>query len=74
MLAEREIPEEEYKDFAQEYYKAFTSISNKKEKLNICYESLEKEMVLIGATAIEDCLQDDLSIIYIYFRTNPQGF
>jgi phospholipid-transporting ATPase len=77
MIAEREITPDEYKAFAKHYYSALTSTTNKKEKLDSCYESLEKELVLIGATAIEDCLQDDLSkfrkIIKINFKQHNIG-
>jgi RNAse (barnase) inhibitor barstar len=65
MIAERYIGDAEYKRFYRNYYNAFLSQSNKKEKLDSLYESLEKEFILIGATAIEDCLQDDLSIFII---------
>ena len=46
------------------YYKAITSTKNKHQHLDSCYETLEKDLTLIGCTAIEDCLQDDLSIYY----------
>lgn len=62
MIAEKVISDLEYKTFFKNYYKALTSTVDKKEKLDKCYEMLEKEMILLGATAIEDCLQDDLSI------------
>ena len=65
MIAEREISEVEYKAFSKNFQSAIKSSNNKKQKLYRCYESLEKEMVLIGATAIEDCLQDDLSTLTI---------
>ena len=68
MIAEREITPDEYKAFAKDYYSALTSTTHKKEKLDICYESLEKELVLLGATAIEDCLQDDLSNLRRYIK------
>lgn len=68
MIAEREITPDEYKAFAKDYYSALTSTTHKKEKLDNCYESLEKELVLLGATAIEDCLQDDLSNLRRYIK------
>jgi magnesium-transporting ATPase (P-type) len=61
MLANKEVSESEYKQFYKNYCDAFTSPVNKKERLAKCYDILEKEMTLLGATAIEDCLQDDLS-------------
>jgi phospholipid-transporting ATPase len=61
VLAEREVSEEEYSSFMKKYYKAITSTKNKHHHLDLCYETLEKDLTLIGCTAIEDCLQDDLS-------------
>jgi len=61
MLANREVSESEYRQFYKNYYDAFTSPVNKKERLSKCYDMLEKDMILLGATAIEDCLQDELS-------------
>jgi phospholipid-transporting ATPase len=62
VFAEREISEEEYKIFSQLYYLASTALTEKKEKVSNCYESIEKNMTLIGATSIEDSLQDELSM------------
>ena len=62
MIAEREISENEYKNFRKDYYKCLTSLDNRNEKIEKCQEKLEQNLTLLGATAIEDCLQDDLSI------------
>ncbi len=61
MIAEREVSEADYRIFSKSFQNALASNNHKKQKLERCYESLEKDMTLIGATAIEDCLQDDLS-------------
>lgn len=78
MFAEREISEEEYKEWSKDYFKAFTSNTDKKKKLDNCYEKLERNMCLIGATAIEDCLQENLSnninILIIKIRTYFRSF
>ena len=63
IIAERNLSNEEYKVLSKSLYKAYTSTNNKKELLKSCYESVERDLILIGATAIEDCLQDNLSII-----------
>jgi magnesium-transporting ATPase (P-type) len=63
MLAERELSEQEYKQFSKSFHEASTSLEDKKLKLDQCYESVEKDLKLIGATAIEDVLQDDLSTL-----------
>lgn len=61
MIAERELKEDEYKLFLKSYYRAISSLEKKDEKVDACYEILEQDLVLLGVTAIEDCLQDDLS-------------
>ncbi|KAI9257346.1 hypothetical protein BDA99DRAFT_441217 [Phascolomyces articulosus] len=56
--AMREIPEEEYARWAQIYDKAATTLTNRAEELDKAAEIIEKDMFLLGATAIEDKLQD----------------
>lgn len=70
MLAEREVSEAEYKQFSSKYYSAITTQNpeRKKAKLEVCYDMLENDLNLIGATAIEDCLQDDLSKFPLTFN------
>jgi phospholipid-translocating ATPase len=75
MIAEREISETEYKLFKKEYYKCLTSLDNRANKIEKCQETLEQSLKLLGATAIEDCLQDDLSnFIIIIIRTYINRF
>ncbi len=61
MIAEREISLNEYKTFKKEYSKCLISLENRSTKIENCQETLEQNLTLLGATAIEDCLQDDLS-------------
>jgi magnesium-transporting ATPase (P-type) len=61
MIARKVITKDEYKQFYKTYHAAISSVLNKKELVNSCYEDMEKNLELIGATAIEDCLQDNLS-------------
>jgi magnesium-transporting ATPase (P-type) len=63
ILAQKNLTKDEVKSISREIVKAYASPSYKKELLTKCYESVEKDMEIIGATAIEDCLQDNLSII-----------
>ncbi|KAI8147582.1 hypothetical protein BJV82DRAFT_596103 [Fennellomyces sp. T-0311] len=56
--AMREIPEEEYARWAQIYDKASTTLTNRADELDKAAEIIEKDMFLLGATAIEDKLQD----------------
>ncbi|RPB02219.1 phospholipid-translocating P-type ATPase [Choiromyces venosus 120613-1] len=57
-LAMRVIPDEEYRQWSAIYDKAATTISNRGEELDKAAELIEKELYLLGATAIEDRLQD----------------
>ncbi|PWW75823.1 phospholipid-translocating P-type ATPase [Tuber magnatum] len=57
-LAMREVPDEEYRQWSAIYDKAATTINNRGEELDKAAELIEKELYLLGATAIEDRLQD----------------
>ncbi|KAJ3335398.1 hypothetical protein HDU91_002204, partial [Kappamyces sp. JEL0680] len=57
-IAYRDISEEEYAEWSQVYEKAATTISNRGEELMKAAEMIEKDLILLGATAIEDRLQD----------------
>ncbi|CAG8459145.1 11098_t:CDS:10 [Diversispora eburnea] len=57
-IAMREISEEEYHNWSSVYEKASTTLTNRQEELDKAAEMIEKELFLLGATAIEDKLQD----------------
>ena len=58
-LAMREISEEEYAEWWKIYNKASTTVSgNRAEELEKAAELIEHDLTLLGATAIEDKLQD----------------
>ncbi|KAH6664992.1 P-type ATPase-like protein [Halenospora varia] len=58
-LAMREIPEQEFQEWWKVFDKAQTTVSgNRAEELDKAAELLEKNFYLLGATAIEDRLQD----------------
>jgi phospholipid-transporting ATPase len=57
-IAMREIPEEEYRQWAAIYDKAATTINGRTEALDKAAELIEKNLFLLGATAIEDKLQE----------------
>ncbi|GMH77774.1 hypothetical protein TrST_g13861 [Triparma strigata] len=57
-LAYKELGEEEFKDFNEKWYKASLSIDNKDELQDALAEKVENDLILVGATAIEDKLQD----------------
>ena len=58
VLAQRTIPEKEYSDWAQRYHEACTAIQERDQNMENMQELIEKNLVLVGATAIEDKLQD----------------
>jgi phospholipid-translocating ATPase len=57
-LAYRIIPADEYSLWQQRYLKASSSIVNREEHIEAVCEEVEKNMTLMGGTAIEDRLQD----------------
>lgn len=56
--AMREISQEEYSRWSQIYDAAATTLVNRADELDKAAEIIEKDMTLLGATAIEDKLQD----------------
>lgn len=54
----REISQEEYSRWSQIYDAAATTLVNRADELDKAAEIIEKDMTLLGATAIEDKLQD----------------
>ncbi|KAG0190932.1 hypothetical protein DFQ28_001233 [Apophysomyces sp. BC1034] len=56
--AMREISNEEYARWSQIYDNAATTLVDRADELDKAAEMIEKDMVLLGATAIEDKLQD----------------
>lgn len=57
-IASRIVGEEEYQAWSSKYYEASTSLNDRSDKLDEVAESIEKDLFLLGATAIEDKLQD----------------
>jgi len=54
----RDIPEEEYRQWAVQYNKAAATINGRAEELDKVAELIERNLLLLGATAIEDKLQE----------------
>jgi phospholipid-transporting ATPase len=57
-LAYREISEQEYRQWAAIYDQAASTINGRGDALDQAAELIEKDLFLLGATAIEDKLQD----------------
>lgn len=59
-LAKKDLSEEEYSKWRIEYQLAETSLEDRDAKKDRCYEQIEQDLELLGATAIEDKLQDNV--------------
>ncbi|XP_042867985.1 phospholipid-transporting ATPase VA-like isoform X1 [Penaeus japonicus] len=57
-MAKRVLTEPEYEDWAMKHKEAENALSNRERKLQDSYLRIEKNLSLIGATGIEDRLQD----------------
>jgi len=57
-VAMKVIEEETFSVWNKAYQQARQSVDDKEDKLSAIYEELERDMTLLGATAIEDKLQD----------------
>ncbi|XP_025076903.1 phospholipid-transporting ATPase ID-like isoform X3 [Pomacea canaliculata] len=57
-LAYKDIDDSFYEKWKIRHHEASTSLENRDEKLDTLYEEIETDMILIGASAIEDKLQD----------------
>ncbi|XP_013788073.1 phospholipid-transporting ATPase ID-like [Limulus polyphemus] len=57
-LAMKDLEEEYFTQWKERFEEAVTSMENREEKVDCVYEEIEKNLHLIGATAIEDKLQD----------------
>merc|ERR1719225_1405913 len=58
MTGIRLLSEEEYQDWSADHKRATTALEKRDKLLMDCYNSLESKMRLIGATGIEDRLQE----------------
>ncbi|CAI5773158.1 phospholipid-transporting ATPase IB [Podarcis lilfordi] len=56
-IAYADISENAYRDWLTIYNEASTNLKDRTQKLEECYEIIEKDLLLLGATAIEDRLQ-----------------
>ncbi|XP_037661950.1 phospholipid-transporting ATPase IC [Choloepus didactylus] len=57
-LCYKEIEEKEFAEWNKKFMAASVASSNRDEALDKVYEEIEKNLILLGATAIEDKLQD----------------
>ncbi|PWN51152.1 phospholipid-translocating P-type ATPase [Violaceomyces palustris] len=57
-LAYKDLTEEYYEEWSRRYHEATVSLTNREEKMEDLASELESELNLLGATAIEDRLQE----------------
>ncbi|XP_043218324.1 phospholipid-transporting ATPase ID-like isoform X2 [Amphibalanus amphitrite] len=58
VLAYKELDDAYFEEWKKRHHEASVSLVERDEKLDALFEEIEKDLVLIGATAIEDKLQD----------------
>ena len=59
-IAMRLLTEEEYEDFNYDLKSAQSEIKNKKKKFEELYATIEKNLILLGSTIVEDKLQENV--------------
>ena len=59
-VAMRILSEKEYENFSIELNKAKMDTEKKNEKISLCYQMVESNLTLIGATIVEDKLQENV--------------
>jgi phospholipid-translocating ATPase len=57
-IAQRNLGEEEYQAWNREYEIAASAVNEREEKLEVVSDMIERELTLLGGTAIEDRLQE----------------
>lgn len=58
VLAERMIEENYYYNWIERLQHASVALDKREERMNVLYEEIESDLILVGVTAIEDKLQD----------------
>ena len=57
-IAQRELSEEEYRKWNTEHEIASSAIQDREDKLEVVSDAIERDLTLLGGTAIEDRLQE----------------
>ena len=60
LLAERTVTNEEFQTWLAKYQEATTSLVDREKKIEDVQDQIEQGLKLVGATAIEDKLQDEV--------------
>lgn len=59
-IAYRDVTDQEYEHWQKIYHTACTSLENRQELLDDAADLIERDLILLGATAIEDKLQENV--------------
>uniref|UniRef100_A0A672N9U3 Phospholipid-transporting ATPase n=1 Tax=Sinocyclocheilus grahami TaxID=75366 RepID=A0A672N9U3_SINGR len=57
-LAYKDLDEDEFEKWKERHHEASTTVEDREAKLDTIYEEIEKDLLLLGASAVEDKLQD----------------
>lgn len=68
ILAKRPLSKEFFKEWSSRYHEATTSLLDREKKMDALQEEIEKSLELVGATAIEDKLQDKVGLTVSFLR------
>ena len=69
VLGTRDLTEQEFSDWKAAHHNAAIALDNREEKLDQVYNQIEKDLDLLGATAIEDKLQNGVPRTIANLRT-----
>ena len=58
LIAKRDVPQAVYRAWAGRFKEASNSMVERKKKMEACMDEIEVDLVVLGATAIEDMLQE----------------
>ncbi|KAJ3429130.1 putative phospholipid-transporting atpase [Anaeramoeba flamelloides] len=67
IYAYKEIDELEYKNWSKRYQEARSYVTDRDTKVNQCINEMERDLIILGATAIEDKLQPHVPETIKYF-------
>ena len=68
MLTKKDLGQREYNNWAQKWEAACLSIDDREEKIMKVAAEIEQDMTLVGSTAIEDKLQDDVETTIVSLK------
>ncbi|XP_062410135.1 phospholipid-transporting ATPase ID [Sardina pilchardus] len=57
-LAYKDLDEDYFESWRERHHEASTAMDSREEKLDAIYEEIEKDLMLLGSSAVEDKLQD----------------